>query len=108
MARHVLPNRETSHHDHQRHRHQQSRNHARNEQRADGRFRGNAVDDHRQRWRNDRTDRRRCRGDRTGSLGVVALFFHRRDFDGAESRGVGDGGTAHAGEDDRANDVRLT
>ena len=94
-------------HQHQRARHQQSRNDARKEQRADRRLRGDAVNDHRQRGGNDRADRCGSRRDRARSFRVVALLLHRLDLDGPEARGVGDGRPAHASEDHRADDVRL-
>ena len=94
-------------HQHQRPGHQEPGHDPGEEQRADRRLRGHAVDDHRQRRRDDGPDRRRGGGDRGRGLGVVALLLHRRDLDGAEPGGVGDGRPAHAGEDHRADDVGV-
>ena len=107
MPRQVAADREVPHHHHQRPRHQQAGDDAGEEQRADGGFRGHAVDDHRQRRRDDGTDGGRGRRDRAGRFRVVALALHRLDLDGAEPRRVRDGRAAHAGEDHAADDVRL-
>jgi hypothetical protein len=36
------------------------------------------------------------------------VILHRLDFDGAEARGVRDGGAGHAGKDHRTDDIDVT
>jgi hypothetical protein len=46
-------------------------------------------------------------GDADRELGRIAMVLHGLDLDRAQPRGVGDGGAAHAGEDDRSHDIDM-
>ena len=52
-------------------------------------------------------ERRGRRGDADREFGGVAVILHRLDLDGAEARGIRDGGAGHAGKDHRADDIDV-
>ena len=93
--------------EHHQHRHHEAGHDAGQEQRADRRIRDHAVDDERQRWRDDRPQRRRGRGDADRELLRVAVVAHRLDLDRAEPRGVRDRRAGQPREDDAADDVHM-
>ncbi len=94
-------------HQHQGGCHQQAGDEAGGEKLADGGRGHDAVDDHGQRWRDDRTDGRGRGSNPDREIRVVAGVTHGLDLDGAKPPGVGDGGAGHAGEDDRGSDVHM-
>ena len=88
-------------------RHQQSRDHAGEEQRADRDVGRHAVDDHRQRRRDDRADRGRRRGEGGRDVRRVAFVRHRLDLERAESARVRHGGARRPGEEHARHDVGV-
>ena len=87
--------------EHQADRQQQPWHHARQKQRADRRAAEDRVDHHRDRWRDDRAETRRSRGDRDReACGVVADLAHHLDRHHAGARRVAHRAAGHAGNDD--------
>jgi hypothetical protein len=93
--------------EHQDHRHQHAGDQPAGEKLADRDVADDAENDHGQRWRNDRADGRGRRGDADRELVLVAMVAHGLDLDGTEAAGIGDRGSRHAGEDDRADHVHM-
>ena len=107
VAAHVVAARaviDVSHHEDG---HHGAGNDAAEEQRADRDVPHHAVDDERQRRRDDRPERRGRGGDADREFGRVAVILHRLDLDRAETGRIRDRGARHAGEDHRADDVDV-
>ena len=87
-----------SHGGHHQQGHQHAGQDARQEQRAHRHVGHHAVDHKGQaRW-NDGPQGSRCCRHANRKFSAVAMVFHGLDFDGAQARGVSDGGATHAGK----------
>ena len=87
-----------SHGGHHQQGHQHAGQDARQEQRAHRHVGHHAVDHKGQAWWNDGPQGSRCCRHANRKFSAVAMVFHGLDFDGAQARGVSDGGATHAGK----------
>ena len=89
------------------HRAYQRRHDARDQELNDRDAGDGAVDDQRDRRREDRPERRRSTCDRSGEGRIEAALLHGVDLDAAKPANIGERGPRHAGENEAAEDVYL-
>ena len=95
------------HGQHQQDRAYQRRHDARDQELNDRDAGDGAVDDQRDRRREDRPERRRSTCDRSGEGRIEAALLHGVDLDAAKPANIGERGPRHAGENEAAEDVYL-
>ena len=92
---------------HQKHCQKDSRNHTSHEKLSDGCSGKHGINNHRNTWREDRSDRSGCRCDGTAEFRVIALFFHLLDFHQADTGSICNGRSGHTGENQGNKYVNL-
>ena len=92
---------------HQQNGHDQCRNDAAHEELCNADTRHTAVNNERDRGREDRADDGGGRGDGTGEVLIIAVARHGFHFDCAEAARIRNGGAGHTGEHDACHNVCM-